>query len=92
MEIALGIMFLATFTEGLITYLFKDSKKSRPYMKYVALLVGVGVAVAYKVDIPAMLGLTTAYPIASYLVSGIIIGRGSNYVHDVLSTFTASKE
>ncbi len=91
MEIALSIIFLATFTEGLIEYIAGKAKKSRPYIKYVALAIGVALAIAYKVDIPGMVGLTTPYLLANYIVSGIIIGRGSNYVHDVLSTFTASK-
>lgn len=89
---ALSIIFLATFTEGLIKYIAGDSKKSRPYMKYVALAVGMVVAVAYQVDIPGMVGLTTPYLLANYIVSGIIIGRGSNYVHDILSTFTTAND
>lgn len=87
MDVILGIFFLATFIEGLINYVAGDSDGvPRAALKYVGLVVGVVVAIAYKVDIPTMVGLTTAWPIVNYIVSGIIIGRGSNYVHDVLGS------
>lgn len=87
MEAILGIIFLATFVEGLINYITGDSDGvPRVVLKYAALVVGVLAAIAYQVDIPTMAGLATAWPVANYIVSGIIIGRGSNYVHDVLGS------
>lgn len=91
MEIG-GIIFLAFFVEGLIEYLFaKEDGGKQPALRYVALLVGVALATAYKVDILAMVGLTTTIPIIGYIVSGIIIGRGSNYVNDVTSMLRTKK-
>lgn len=89
MNTVLGIIFLATFVEGLINYLTGDSSGvPRTALKYVGLVIGTVVAVAYQVDIPGMVGLATAWPIVNYIVSGIIIGRGSNYVHDVLGSIS----
>lgn len=85
----LGIVFLATFVEGFITYLRGNSEKSTPWLKYVALALGVVVAVGYNIDIPAMVGIASGYPLVSNVISGIIIGRGSNYVNDLLQTVTA---
>lgn len=83
----LGILLLATLIEGLITYVFGESADSatRPYLRYVSLVLGVGAAIAYHVDIPAMLGLVSAYSLVGYVVSGLIIGRGANYVNDIFS-------
>jgi len=87
METIIGIIFLATFVEGLINYIAGESDGlPRVALKYVALVIGVFTAVAYQVDIPSMAGLATAWPLANYIISGIIIGRGSNYVHDILGS------
>jgi len=84
MEIAAGIFFLAFFVEGLVEYLFAKDNVSQPVLKYIALALGVGLAIAYKVDLLAMVGLTSVVPLVGNIVSGIIIGRGSNYVNDVI--------
>ena len=88
MEI-LGIVFLATFVEGMITYFKGTNTNSMPILKYVALALGIVVAIGYNIDIPAMAGVVTGYPLVSNIVSGIIIGRGSNYVNDILKTITS---
>lgn len=87
MENLIGIFLLATLVEGLVNYLFATQDGySRPWLKYVALGLGVVAAIAYKVDIPAMAGLVSPMPYVSYVVSGLILGRGSNYLHDVLTS------
>lgn len=87
MEAIAGILLLATLIEGLITYVFGESSDSpsRPWIRYVSLVLGVGAAVAYKVDIPAMVGLVSDYSLVGYVVSGLVIGRGANYVNDILT-------
>jgi len=83
---AVGILLLAALVEGFVQYTFGDSERARPYLKYVAGLLGIAAAIVYKVDIPSMFGLATDYGIANYIVSGIIIGRGSNYVNDIIGS------
>lgn len=85
MEIVAGIFLLAFFVEGLVEYLFGKENGSQPALKYVALALGVGLAIAYNVDILAMAGLVSPVPLIGNIVSGIIIGRGSNYVNDFVS-------
>lgn len=90
MEALAGIFLLATLIEGLITYLFGSSPEGAPerkHLKFVSLGLGIAAAIAYRVDIPAMIGLTTAIPFVGYIVSGLVIGRGSNYLNDIISTF-----
>jgi len=83
----LGIVLLTTLIEGLITYIFGKSEidTPRPWIKYISLLMGIVLCIAYKIDIPAMAGLTAGYIFVGYIVSGLIIGRGSNYLNDILS-------
>jgi len=80
----LAILFLATFVEGLVQFISNEDEH-QPWLRYVALAIGVVVAVAFRVDIPAMVGLAADYGVINYIVSGLILGRGSNYVNDVLS-------
>lgn len=82
MEI-IGIILLATLNEGLINYLFGEGSQ-RAYLKYVSLVTGIALAISYRVDIPALVGLTADLSIIGYIVSGLIIGRGSNYLNDIL--------
>jgi hypothetical protein len=86
MESIFGIVLLATLIEGLVTYLFgkTDEGYTRPWLAYVSLALGVTVSIAYQVDIPAMVGLVSPIPYVGYVVSGLVLGRGSNYLNDIL--------
>lgn len=89
MEIISGSILLATFVEGLITYLFGPNNElsSREWIKYVSLFFGVVVSVLYQVDILASTGLVAIHPVVGYVISGLVIGRGSNYLNDFVSFF-----
>ena len=78
---------LAVLVEGTITHLFGESTEedTKPWLRYVALVAGVGVAIAYQLDLLAALGLPAAYPLIGWIATGLIIGRGSNYVNDFIS-------
>jgi len=84
----IGILFLATLVEGLITYLFGEKGptlySNRAYLRYVSLALGISLSIAYAVDIPAMVGLASDFSLVGSIVSGIIIGRGANYVNDII--------
>ena len=49
-----------------------------------ALVIGIIVAVCAQVDLFSMFGVVLAYPIIGYILTGIIISRGANFVHDLL--------
>lgn len=81
-----GILLLATLIEGTITFLFgEDPAYPRPWLRYVSLVLGVIAAFAYQIDIPGMVGLVAISPVANYVVSGLIIGRGANYINDIFT-------
>jgi len=84
---------LAAMAEGTTEYLlgpwfellkakWKEAEQVAP-MKYVSAAVGVGFAFAYQLDL-----LATAFEIVSkppwvgVLLTGILLGRGANFVHD----------
>jgi len=77
-----GVFILAFFTEGLVEYLFAKKEVSQPVLKYVALAIGIGLAIAYNVDLLAGVGMVSIVPVIGNIVSGIVIGRGSNYAND----------
>lgn len=89
----LGLGFLATFVEGLITYLFgktAEDQPPRPWLKYVSLILGVLLALAYQIDIGTAVGLVSPFPVVGSVLSGLIIGRGANYLNDIMSFIKVS--
>lgn len=87
MEIILGAFMLAILVEGTLTYLFGESSEEhrKPWLRYVSLVFGIVAASAYQLDLLAALGLPAVYPLIGWITSGLIIGRGSNYVNDFIS-------
>ena len=92
-----GILFLAIFCEGSITFFYSEIVKQwgemtpleffREYSaRYVALILGLLLAFGFSVNIPALLGLVAVAPWVGIGVTGVVIGRGANYIHDLLSS------
>lgn len=84
-----SLILLAVFVEGFIQYFVSNPEKKQPWLKYVSAVIGVVVAIAYKADLIAILGLTSSLPyVGGYVgqvITGIIISRGSNYLNDFIS-------
>ena len=59
--------------------------------KSVAILLGMILCVATQTGLLEVFGLDTVYPIIDYLVTGLIISRGSNIIHDLVSRLKAGK-
>jgi len=102
----LAILFLAFLAEGLTEYLARPviqgltnpdpEPPAEPYTKplwlrYVALTVGVGLAMAFRADLFAAIGLAAIHPWLAYVLTGILVGRGSNYVHDLIDTWRSAQ-
>lgn len=85
MENILGLFVLAVFVEGFIEYFVAKPDAKQPWLKYVAAFIGVAVALAYKADLLAMLGLNGISPYVGQVITGLILGRGSNYLNDFVS-------
>lgn len=57
------------------------------WLRYVAALVGIVLSLAYRVDLLAMFGYHAFHPIAGMVLTGILVGRGSNYMHDLVDRY-----
>ncbi len=58
-------------------------------LRYTAAAVGTLLAAAYDADLMAIIGLTSPWPWVGYVVTGFLIGRGANFVHDFTSRWLA---
>jgi hypothetical protein len=55
-----------------------------PWSRYVAALAAVALALAYNVDVLSMMIPGVVPSLAGVILTGLVISRGSNYVHDLL--------
>ena len=81
------IFFLAVMVEGLVTYgsgMFK--RKKFQWKMFLAAIIGVIASFNFQIDLFEILGLTGVVPVISKILTGILIGRGSNYVADFIKT------
>lgn len=83
----IGVFLMwATICERLTEYLFGDHDRLRPYMHYLAAGVGVIVAVLFRLDlVQSVFGATSPLPYAASIVTGLLIGGGSNWLHDTMN-------
>lgn len=92
MDIIAGALLLATFVEGLVNYLVGKGDTPRSWVKYLALCMGILVCILFRVDIFALAGLVGVHPYVGYVATGLVIGRGSNYINDFVSVFTRKQQ
>lgn len=84
------ILTLAFLTESLTEYFFGDLLARRAagplVLKYLAAGVGVALALAYRIDLLRdLFGIAPGVPFVGEVLTGLILGRGANYVHDFLA-------
>lgn len=87
----LGVLALAFLSESITEYLFAGPLSGRGLgrtLPYVAAAVGVVLCLAYRIDLlQSALGLSPGWPPLGQALTGLILGRGSNYLHDFYTTF-----
>ncbi len=84
---------LAFLTETLVEYFFGEVAnhvpKLQPYkwlLMYVAAIVGVALSLFYKIDLLALI-IQQPGTVVGTVISGLAIGRGSNYLHQFVMKF-----
>lgn len=50
-----------------------------------ALIVGIVVSILAKIDIFAMQGITLSIPLIGWILTGILMSRGANFIHDLFN-------
>lgn len=91
-KIVTAALALAFLCESMTEYLFgavvAHTPKLEPFrwlLMYIALLAGVGLAFYYQLDLIAII-LGESRPVG-FLLSGLVIGRGANFLHDFISRY-----
>jgi hypothetical protein len=49
--------------------------------------VGVVIALELGLDVFGLVGATMIHPVAGQIATGLLVGRGSNYVHEFINSF-----
>ena len=87
----LAILLLAALVEALVEYFvrpwLKPDEAEVPLwrsmaLRYSAAIVGVGLCLVYAMDLLALVGLTARAPYVGEVLTGLLIGRGANFVND----------
>ena len=81
------LLVLAFLTESTVEYIFGGIFDTGIIQK-IALAVGMAVAVVFNVDaLRDFLHITSSIPYAGQIATGLIIGRGSSFVHDLYGQY-----
>lgn len=82
---AFEFLTFAILIESLITYINQFFvKESFCWQMALSLILGIIIAVAYKLDLPAYFNLKSEIPYIGRILTGILLSRGSNYVFGLL--------
>jgi len=98
-SLSVGLAFLA---ESLVEYLFGTLFDKIPSLEaykwtliYVSMGVGILMAFHYQLDLIALIANLAEYPIEQtwlgILLTGVVIGRGANFVHQFVSEYLPKK-
>ena len=92
-----SILVLATVAEALVEHLFAPIVDARAegetippsgwdwrpiVLRYTSLFLSVLLAITYRADLLLLLNLTPPWPWVGWVITGLLIGRGSNFIHD----------
>ena len=95
-----GILVLATIAEALVEHLFaplvdlRTADEPDPaalldwralILRYISVFIGVLLCIVYRVDLLEFFKLASPWPWVGWVITGILIGRGSNFIHDFAS-------
>lgn len=86
-----GILAFSILVEAIVTYVnqfFVDGNFS--WKMLLAIALGIIVAVAYNLDLPAHFNLKSQIPYIGCILTGILISRGSNFVFDIIKKLTTT--
>lgn len=92
------ILALASLAEALTEYFFAPWVQALPGQwvkeapKYIALCIGVLLAYNFRADLFALFGFASRTPEIGYMLTGVLIGRGSNYVNDFVTRYFQKPE
>lgn len=80
----LGLVVVATFIESTIQFVKNLNNAREKAWFFVAVVFGALVCVLFGIDFFQLVGLTSDTPYVGSILTGFIVGRGANFVHDML--------
>lgn len=92
MAAIVGLLILAAILEAIWETLKMLWQKGKLSVDRVgALTIGVFLCLAAGVDFFRIVGVPLMVPFAGEVLSGILISRGANFIHDILATVQGLK-
>ncbi|KAF0197470.1 MAG: hypothetical protein FD169_452 [Bacillota bacterium] len=84
MQISATILLLAIVVEQ-VTNIIKSALPAirDEWSRVSAIFVGIILCFATRIGILADLNVPVVYPAVDYIITGLLISRGSNFVHDM---------
>lgn len=81
-----GLTSFAILIEGIITYInqFFVSGNFCWEMLF-SISLGIIVAISYNLDLPEYFNIKSRILYIGYILTGVLISRGSNYIYDLIS-------
>ena len=87
-----SVLVMSVLIEAVITYVRTIVvDKEIKWQIIVSIILSVALCLAYKIDIPALVGIVSPVSYVGNVLTGILVSRGSNYIFDLLKTITAKK-
>jgi len=94
------VVFLAVVVEAVVNLFMSvyNHKEGSPFYKNIewkliaSLIVGEFVAFGFGIDITEIVGIPPVIQPAGLILTGLLLGRGSNFVHDLFSLVKSGKE
>jgi hypothetical protein len=93
-----GAFALAFLVEAFVEYFigawFDKYPKLAPYkwlLAYVSALAGIGLSLYYSLDLLSLI-MANDVTVVGMILTGMAIGRGSNFLHQFVSTFFPAKK
>lgn len=85
MEKFFGLVILSIIIEGVVTYVRTwIVDKHVQWQQIMTCVLGLIIAVAYKLDLVALFGYESSLPYLGNVLTGILLSRGSNYIFDLI--------
>lgn len=78
---AVTYLFFGFLVESLVEYFL--SEWIGKWTKYASAAVGVVLSLAYQLDLVEAL-TSLSYPVVGCVLTGLVIGRGANYINDLI--------
>ena len=80
-----SIITFAILIEAIITYVNQFFVEGCfCWEMLVSIILGVIVAIAYKLDLPSYFNLKSDIPYIGCVLTGVLLSRGSNYLFDLI--------